>query len=310
MENTYFFILNPSAGGGKAVKRWPKIKALLQEEGHRFEMAESEAAGHATELVAKAVKKGYRNIIAVGGDGTGHEVANGILNQRICPSTDICFGVLPVGTGNDWIKTYGISKDWKKAWSVIAAGKKRIQDVGLVHYQKEGIPQQRYFINVAGLFYDAIVTRASNRPRKGNRKKTAIYYKYLIVKCLFQYQSMKACVRFDGQEVRDSFYSLNVGIGIYNGGGAQFVPQAVPDDGRFALTLIRSVPKWQVIWNTPRIYNGTLDKHSRVDMIHADYVTIESEETEAIPVEADGEFLGYGPVRFELMAQALPVFVP
>lgn len=310
MKDAFFFLLNPSAGGGKALKTWPKIEQLLQAEGCSYEMAQSQAIGHATELVAEAVARGYRNIIAVGGDGTGHEVANGILQQQHCPSTELCFGILPVGTGNDWVKTYGIPKDWKKAWRIIAQQKRRVQDVGLVHYQKEGQAQQRYFINVAGLFYDAIVTRASNRPRKGNRKKTAVYYKYLIVKCLFQYQSMRAQVRFDGQTVEDAFYSLNVGIGIYNGGGAQFVPQAVPDDGRFALTLIRSVPKWQVIWNTPRIYNGTLDKHSRVDMLHAQAIEVESLQSEAIPVEADGEFLGYGPVRFELLPKTLPIFAP
>lgn len=310
MKNAYFFILNPTAGGGKAAKLWPQIEQLLLKENRSFKMAESKAIGHATTLVAQAVAQGYRQIVAVGGDGTGHEVANGILIQQKCPSTEICFGILPVGTGNDWIKTYGIPNDWRKAWRIIAVGNKRVQDVGIVHYQSEGLNQQRYFINVAGLFYDAVVTRASNRPRKNHRKKTALYYKYLIIKCLFQYRPIKACVRFDGQEVRDSFYSLNVGIGIYSGGGAQFVPQAIPDNGRFALTLIRSIPKWEVIWNTSRIYNGTLDKHRKVDMLQADYVQIKSEAAQAIPVEADGEFLGYGPVRFELLPKALLVFIP
>ena len=107
-DQTWYTIVNPAGGNGAVKKRWPQIEAQLRHAGVGMEKVYTQSRGHATELAHRAVEAGHRHILAVGGDGTNNEVINGILRQDAVPSTDVHYALIPIGTGNDWIRTTGI----------------------------------------------------------------------------------------------------------------------------------------------------------------------------------------------------------
>jgi len=307
-QSNWWIILNPAAGNGKCRRLRPAIEACLRKNGFTFTLVETERRGHAIQLVEEGIQKGFRQIIAVGGDGTNNEVINGIMQQQSIPSTDIVYTLIPVGTGNDWIKTHGIPNHYNKWIPRIATAQLVCQDIGLVSYYKDGQPAQQYFANIAGLAYDAYLTKVKSE--KSPRILPTIYYLYLVLVYLFKYQLRRAKVIFDGEDVEDYFYTINIGVCRYSGGGMQFVPHAVPDDGRFAMTIARKVSKLDVLLYTPNIFAGTLDNHPQVTSHYATSVRVEPMEARPTLVEVDGEFLGEAPAEFSLLKKRLHLLRP
>lgn len=299
------------SGGGKGRKNWSEIAQLLEQMGIAYDHAFSGHHAHLITLVREAVLAGYRRIIAVGGDGTANEAINGICTQDEVPTEEITFALIPCGTGNDWIRTHGIPNNYKKAIMLIKAGKTLAHDIGHVTYQAQDSEERRgrYFLNVAGMGYDAYVTHASmTRSRILSDK---MFYMYLIMSCTLSYRSKRAKVIVDGVEVEEDWYSMAMGICKYNGGGAQFVPQAVPDDGLMALTLIKRVSALEVVANSRKFYNGKIGEHPKVSLKQAKVIRVEAaENAEPTWVEADGEFLGQTPVEFTVRPKAVNIIVP
>ncbi|HOY18528.1 MAG TPA: diacylglycerol kinase family lipid kinase [Haliscomenobacter sp.] len=304
----WFIIANPAAGGGLVKKVWPAIEAELQKLQIQYVSNFTIGPGHATTMVQEALTAGYRHIIAVGGDGTNHEVINGIMLQKNVPSAEVNYGLLPVGTGNDWIRTYGIPRDWREWLPQLFAAPSRLQDVGLATFWAGGQKFERFFTNVAGLCYDAFVvkTMADHQIKPGNR----FVYLWWILRCLFRFQPTPCTISFDGQSIQESCYTINIGICKYSGGGMQFVPQAIPDDGLFGLTIARKIPKWDVILSTPRFYAGTIGGHPKVTLHQSKNIRVESASEHAVYVEADGEFLGECPAEFRIVEKGIRVIVP
>jgi len=306
--NPWWIILNPAAGNGKAGKVVNDIQRLLKEHRFSFTLVQTEYHQHAIELVATGIQKGFRQIMAIGGDGTNNEVINGILQQQEIPSTDIIYTLIPVGTGNDWIKTHGIPRSYKKWIPQIATAQLAHQDIGLVTYHKNGKQEQRYFANVAGLAYDAYLTKV--KQEKSPKILPAIYYLYLVLVYLFKYKLKKAKIEFDETVVEDVFYTINIGICRYSGGGMQLVPHAVPDDGRLALTIARRVSKLDVLLYTPYIFAGKLAKHNQVTEHFAKEIRVEPVGEEPTMVEVDGEYLGETPVEVFVLESGLCLLRP
>jgi len=306
LMNPWHVILNPVAGNGRAAKQWTSIHRLLQEAGIEFDHTTSTARGDATNIARDIIKQGGRHIIGIGGDGTNNEILNGIMQSSV-PTSSITYGVIPVGTGNDWIRTHQIPKNARKAIQLIKAGKTRLQDVGLVTYTSEGQQKERYFMNVAGMCYDAICVKASED--RGIFASNKILYLYLLFSCLRGFVAPRGRVFFDGKTDEDNYYLINVGVCRYSGGGMQLVPHSIPDDGQFALTLARNLSKSEVIRATPLLYNGNAGKHPKVDLYYAKSIRVEAPTSEPILLEVDGEFLGGTPVEFTLLEKALNVIV-
>ncbi len=302
--NPWHVILNPAAGNGRAGKRWERISRLLQEAGIEFDYTMSSARGDATNIACTIIEQGCRRIIGVGGDGTNNEILNGIM-QSGASAGEVTYGVIPFGTGNDWIRTHKIPKNTRKAIQLIKAGNTTLQDVGLVTYTDDGQQKERYFMNVAGMSYDAIVTKASDE--RGILASNKILYLYLVFSCLRDFIAPRGRVFFDGKTDEDNYYLINIGICRYSGGGMQLVPHSIPDDGQFALTLARNLSKPEVIRATPILYNGRAGQHPKVDLYHAKSIRVEAANGEPILVEVDGEFLGGTPVEFTLLEKALRV---
>jgi diacylglycerol kinase (ATP) len=309
MIDEWYVIANPIAGKGQVKSEWPIIEEKLMSSLPIGEVEFTAYRGHAINLARQAVQAGFKKIIAIGGDGTNHEVVNGIMSQGRFDSSAILYALIPVGTGNDWIKTYGIPNAIDHAIEIIQNGNYRYQDIGLVTYHKLGKQLSRYFVNVAGMAYDAyICQKAEVEPEAISNR---LSYLWLVFRCLFQYKLRKARLLIDGhKKVSGKFYTINVGICKYSGGGMQFVPHAVPDDGQFALTVAGELSRLGVVMNTYRFYNGTIGQHPKVEASYCKTLEVYADEDKPTLLEADGEYLGTTPVHFQLIPKAIKVIVP
>lgn len=153
MSNSWFIIANPTSGNGNFSKQWKEIKQNLNHKKIDYSFAFTQFSKHEVDLVQNAIKKGFRNIISVGGDGTLHNVVNGIMLQTYVKTFELTIGVIPLGTGNDWIKTYNIPNSIEKSIEIIKNKTTILQDIGVLKTDNS----TTYFNNVAGLGYDGYI---------------------------------------------------------------------------------------------------------------------------------------------------------
>ena len=303
-KSNWIAIVNMAAGGGRTKKDWPLIAQILQREGIRYEPNFTDRRLHASIIARNKIKEGYSKIIVVGGDGTMNEVINGVFAQKRILTTEVMLGMISVGTGNDWAKTFNIPSDYEGAVRTIMEQKTFIQDAGLVNYRKNGKEWKRYFINIAGMGFGARVVERANRSKEKGKSGPLLYF-YNIFYSLIQYRSKKAVIEIDGTSYNRKIFSLNVGIGKYNGGGMIQVPHAIADDGLYSITLIKKIGKLNVIANMKKLYNGTITQHSKVETYMARSVQIDG--SALLKVETDGESLGHGPVSFKIIPRSVTV---
>jgi YegS/Rv2252/BmrU family lipid kinase len=303
-KSNWVAIINLTAGGGKTKKDWPVIARILDNEGIEYEPYFTDRRLHASIIARNKIKEGYTKIIVVGGDGTMNEVINGVFAQKRIHTTEVMLGMIAVGTGNDWARTFNIPHDYEGAVRTIKQQRTFIQDAGLVNYSRNGKEWNRYFINIAGMGFGARVVERSNR-MKEHGKSGSLLYLYNIFYSLVRYRSKKAVIEIDGTSLRRKIFSLNVGIGKYNGGGMIQVPHAIANDGLYSITLIKRIGKLNVIANIGRLYNGTIVKHSKVETYMAKSLAIDG--SSLLKVETDGESLGHAPASFSIIPRSVRV---
>lgn len=312
-ENSkWLVVVNPMASIGKAGKDWPQIKQILINEGIEFDDILTEYPQHAIEIVRKAiVENGYRKFIAVGGDGTNNEVINGIFMQDVVPTTDITMAVMPMGTGNDWRRTFGFSIDYQENANIIKAGRLFKHDIGKVTYYNHGDPRVRYFLNAAGTGLDEVVCQSTNA-MKQQGKGGAARYMMSVAKCLFTFDCVHVQLEVDDQMVfDDEVLSLSVGNCRYNGGGMMMMPNAIPNDGLFDITVIRKVGLPKFAANISKIYDGSfIKKLKEVSTFQGRKIRITSIPAHSINLETEGETLTNSPFDFEMLQQAINMVVP
>lgn len=306
LKDNWFVIVNPNAGSGKGKADWPTIASLLGEVGISFEHALTKFKYHAVQLTVDAINAGYRKFIAVGGDGTLNEVVNGIFIQNQVASSEFVVGVVAVGTGNDWRRMYDFPFDYKGQVRIISDGCKFRQDVGLAKYYETGVENSRYFMNSAGSGFDAEVVASTNRLKNSGRKGKFLYVLSLL-KTLLRFRTTCVNVTVDGFKYEEPIFSISSGIGRYSGAGMRQVPFALTDDGLFDVTIIRKLSKLNVIANIPRLFNGTILKHSRIVGLRGHDVKIISNPP--VNLEVDGETLGCSPLHFSILPRAIAVMV-
>ncbi|MFI3331271.1 MAG: diacylglycerol kinase family lipid kinase [Rikenellaceae bacterium] len=307
MTKSWFAIVNPVAGNGKGLKDWPLISKLLRDNGIVPSYAFTERKYHAIELAVEAINKGFRKIIVVGGDGTIHEVVNGIFIQQQVPTSEVLLSVIAVGTGNDWIRMFGLPRKYSEAIKAIIAGYSFLQDVSRVTYYESGVQQARYMANVAGYGFDASVNRRYNHLKeKGVHSKWL--YLWSMFKAVLKYNTTGMKITVDDKlEVNDLVFSGTVGIGRYNGGGMLQTPCAVADDGLLDLTVIKRISRIGVMLRLKSLFNGKIYKLKMVSLLRGKHVKIES--APEIAIEIDGEALGYSPFEFSVIERAVKVVV-
>jgi YegS/Rv2252/BmrU family lipid kinase len=300
----WYVIVNPNAGNGKGRKDWKRILDLFRKNDILTEYSFTECKGHAAGLTAEAVRNGFRKIVTVGGDGTLNEVVNGLFMQETCSSGEIALALIPVGTGNDWGRMFGIPTVYNGAVDVIRNNKQIFHDVGLVTYHIGNEEHKRYFINIAGLGFESIVVKKTNKQKDKGRSNKAIYF-YNLLTSLISYRNTIATITADGDTFTSRIFSLNVGNGRYCGGGMRQTPEALPDDGLLDVTVLREMGRIEIIRNLKLLYDGSILSHPKVDGYRVRNLNVESDS--ALYVEADGESLGHTPASFTVIPGALKV---
>ena len=305
--NRWMVIVNPNAGVKKGAKEWPKILDIIKREAIDYAFELTKHRDHAIHLTREAIEEGYRSIAVVGGDGTLNEVLNGIFLQQACPVSEITIGMIPVGTGNDWCRMFNVPFDFAGAVQLLKERRTFVQDIGKVIYYHKNESRGRYFMNVAGMGYDALVAKKTNLFKEKGHGGPLTYF-WFIFASLFQYKFLDAVIEVDGESLfKGEIFSMNVGICKYNGGGMKQLPFAIPDDGLMDVTLIKKAPKWMVIRYTNKLYDGTLVDLPIVKTFQGKAIRIRS--TSKIYLETDGESLGHTPFTFEILPKALRVVV-
>lgn len=301
----WLVVVNPNAGKGKGRKDWHMISGLLEKEGIQYERVFTERRSHAIEVTHTFIDKGFRKIIVVGGDGTMNEVVNGVFNQKNVPVSKIILGMITVGTGNDWGRMFGISTDYAKAISTLKKCTTFMQDAGIVKYHHGEKKESRYFINIAGLGFDALVVEKTNRQKDKGRKGVFLYFWNILTNLLF-YKFTVTEIIVDGQPIKNEIFSISLGIGKYTGGGMMQTPNAIPDDGLFDVTVIKRMRKGEIILSLKRLYNGTILDHPKVESYTGKKITIDSEPK--IYLEVDGESLGHSSTfEFDIVPRSVQI---
>ena len=308
MENSgeWFVIVNPNAGRKKGEKDWLEIAAMLNDAGVKFTNVFTEHPNHAVKLARKYVEAGFKKIIVVGGDGTLNEVVNGVFTQTKYPTIDIILSMIPVGTGNDWGRSFNIPTNYKRAIELIAREKTFVQDVGKVQYISKDLLKQRHFINMAGLGFDAMVARRTNKV-KSEGKSGPFSYLISLFSSLINYNHKKVRIKMDDDELKADVFTMSVAICRFNGGGMMQAPNAIPDDGLFDVTVITRLSRLLVIRSVKKLYDGSYLKMPQVKTFRSQKVEIESDPI--MFLETDGESLGHTPMTFEVVPLSIQMVV-
>jgi len=296
-------IVNPVAGGYSTRRKWPHISKLLRHIGLSFDYEFTEGVGHAIELARVAASDGYRYLIAVGGDGTVNEVANGLLRSTGSGSTIL--GIISTGTACSFVRSVGIPRDYTRACSLLTSPKRLLIDVGVIDYKSRGQSLQRFFVNVAGVGFDAAVVEAVKHLPK--YFSGTIPYIVELPRTLFNYQSKSVVLRLGNKIEATYILSVVVANGSYFGGGMYMAPEAKLDDGLLDVVIIGDLGKFELLRTLPTVYKGTHITHPKVRVEKTTHIAIES--SERVLVHADGELLGEGPASFWLMPAALSIVV-
>ena len=289
-------IANPNAGRGTVSKALPRVERVLTEANLEYRVVLTTHPGHATEAVRQALGHGERYLVAVGGDGTVHEVVNGMVCDGEPVAADAVLGVVAAGSGCDFARSFGPPDDPAQAAARLAGDEVRAIDVGTVTCA-DG--DARCFVNIAEIGLGAaVVARAANLPRflGGARYATGFW--------LTLPRFRPATVRLDADGQYHAWRAFNVVVANcrFYGGGMQISPKSDPGDGRLDI-LVMTGPKSDSFTTLPKVYTGSHLPHRNIAELRAGQLSIEAEP--GFPVEADGEMLGVTPASFGIIPGAI-----
>ena len=291
-------IVNPRAGRGEA--DLTALTTELDAQGLVYDIVRTQGPGSATALAREALDAGIRFIVAVGGDGTVHEVVNGMIADGKAVADDAVLGVFAAGSGCDFIRTFGLNRAPDVVARHFATDHVMPIDVGVAEYTgPDGRPATRYFANIAEVGYGAeAVKRAAGYPRRLGR----VRYLFAAWGAVRGVNSQQATIELDGKRIERNLVNLVAANCQFFGGGMKVAPRALPDDGLFNVQIFHGA-KSQVFQLTSKIYKGEHIPHPGISEFQSPWVSVAPPQP--MLVEADGEVLGHTPVRFTLIEQAL-----
>ena len=307
-KSTLFFIVNPRAGSGKTMCEWLPAEKELEMAGVRYVTAMTDHKRHATSLAMEACQQGYRKIIAVGGDGSLHEVFNGICRwceNSNCDISDFYIGVIPIGSGNDWIKSLGVEKDAKAALECVCRSEYRMMDV--IRVESSG-SRVCYMANVGGTGFDSHVCLRVNSQKESGKRGKLIYLNSLIY-TIATLRSIRVACYADGKMVfSGDCYSIALGNGRYSGSGMRQVPAAEIDDSLVDYLIIPRLPLGRIMLEAPRLFTGTINESRFVISGQCKSFKVMPLDSESEDVlELDGELEGRLPMSVEVLPSRIRV---
>ncbi|MDX6441975.1 MAG: hypothetical protein QOE43_1704 [Gaiellaceae bacterium] len=297
------FLVNPASGNGGTGKRWPELAHRAAQLGLEGTTLFSERPGHLIELAEQAASDGAELVVSVGGDGTLNEVVNGLVRAGSAAE----LATIPLGTGMDFVRTYGIPTRFDDAVRTALDGATRTIDVGRVVYREwSGVESERYLANVGSVGMSAAVAQRANGMSKALGGKATFFY--ALTRVFFEWENTLVSVQLDDESREGRMHDVIVANGQWHGGAMHLAPEAQPDDGLFDVVLIGDVTKRDFVTTAPKLYKGTYLAHPKIELLRSRTVTVDAPER--LPIELDGEQVGTTPVRFEIVPAALRVRVP
>lgn len=291
-------ILNPTANHTQAAALRPRLQAVLS--GLQADWVETEYPGHATRLAAEAARSGCTLIVAIGGDGTVNEVANGLVQV---PDHRTAMGVIPSGSGNDFAFSLGLPSEPEAAAGRLLGGSLRTIDIGYIQGETPQGSRARYYVNGFGIGFDAAVAIESNKV-----KRVHGFLRYLVAvlrTMLFYYKAPDMAVTIDARSIHKPILMFSINNGRRIGGGFFLTPQATLDDGLLDLCYADPVSQATMLRTIPEVMRGTHGRLPYFTLERARHVTIQADR--ALPVYADGEiFAHYADDLRRLEVRVLP----
>ncbi len=294
--NSWYIIANPASGNQNFSKQWKEIQQLLNKKNVDYSFAFTQFSKHEIELVQNAIQKGFRNIISVDGDGTLHNVVNGIMLQRYVKTSDITIAVIPLGTGNDWIKTYKQPKSLEKTIEIILNKNTTLQDIGAITTDKNLI----YYNNVAGIGYDGYIVNKL----KYLKKFGALSYLLAGIYGLIFYKKKDYTILINNKELKAKCLMVVCGICKYSGGGMQFTKNVNTTDGLLDITIAKNLNFLDLIINLPKLYSGAIVNHKKVSTYKTSEITIKPINGNSF-IQADGELITSDKLQINIIPKAI-----
>jgi len=295
-------ILNPKAGKWYGDRIEPELREYLKAEGLDFDLIRTQSPKHATQLTQEALADGFKMVVAAGGDGTAHEVVNGLMAaaERGVMGT---LGVIPVGTGSDFAHGVGMPGTLREACHQLANGELRLVDV--VRFSVDGGAPE-YFDNAVGIGFDGVVTLEA---LKFKRLRGMALYLPVVLKTVFvSLKPPRATIEYDGKTLTMPALMIVAANGPREGGGFFIAPEAKIDDGWFDLCMVHEVSRMGMLGLIPHFMKGTHVNRPPVTMARAKHVVITSPD--ALVAHADGEMIcteGHR-IECEIVPQSLRVW--
>lgn len=306
LESYVKVIVNPVAGNRAVGGEWPRISGQLQKAGLSFDYEFTKATGHGTEIARQAADKGYRYIIAVGGDGTVNEVVNGIL--RSSNSANTILGIVSTGTAHAFSHSLGIAENYLDACTYLTGQRRALIDVGVVRCWSQGQLIERFFVNEASTGFSAEIVDAwkwvPNRFGKSMSLalRTVAGYRSLAI-----HHNKKARLSVGNDVESMRICTIVVANGQYFADRMMIAPHAKLDDGLLDVIMVDDMSKFELLKIRPTLYDGSHLRHPKIREKKVAAITIECDEQ--LLVEADGEIIGESPASFRVIPSALTVVV-
>jgi diacylglycerol kinase (ATP) len=292
-----FVVVNPAAGGGRTRRTWPRLRERLGRISVELQAAETTGVGTGTALAAHAVREGWSLVVAVGGDGTANEVVNGVMEAA--GTAEVVIGIIPTGRGRDVCRNLGIARDPYVAAQRALAGEETTVDVGAVEF---GDGRRRYFLNAAGIGFDAAVAA---RARTGRAPGT-LGYLLAVLKSLGHYRPYPVTVAHDSEPPSTRrAAAVIVANGAYYGGGMKIAPAADPTDGRLDVVILGDLGRLELLRWLPTVYSGRHLRSPKVTAQSGRSISLSS--TANVPAHVDGEPLPEAPVRVSVQPRRLRI---
>ena len=300
-------VVNPQSAGGKTERRWPELRAVIQEAYGAFDERFTRAAGDATAMTREALRGGADVVVALGGDGTINEVVNGFFDGDHAIAPTAAFGVIPAGTGGDFIKSLNVPRDTYAAASNLKSSPRAI-DVGRLRYvTDDGSSAVRYFINIASFGIGGMIDRLVNQSSKAFGG--TVSFAVATLKAGAKYKNATVRLTLDGGPAREGkIYNVAVANGRYFGGGMKVAPDAALDDGWFDVVTLGDFGFADLLFRGLDIYSGKHLKNPKVTVHRAKKIeAVPTDGGAEVLLDVDGEAPGRLPATFELLAGALNV---
>jgi YegS/Rv2252/BmrU family lipid kinase len=295
-------VVNPRSGGGLSAKLWAKLVGPITDGLGPFDTRFTEARGDGRRIAREEAQGGRGLVIALGGDGTISEVADGLLDA----GGTAALGIIPRGTGGDFRRALELPQDLAAAARQIRDGRVRAIDAGRVTFVGHaGETLTRHFVNVASFgFSSAVATRANDSSKRLGAK---VAFLGATLKTLLAYENVEVEVAIDGGAKRRMTTLLGaIGNGRFFGGGMQICPEARLDNGKLDLVTVGDLGRLEILAKIHRIFSGTHLSIPEVQSAQVQTVEVWPADPKAeIPLEVDGETPGRLPAKFEVVPGVL-----